>query len=448
MEYGKVPPQAPELEEAVLGALLIDPDSLDNVTSILPEESFYKEANNIIYSAIKEIYGSGGQIDILTITDHLRKKEMLERVGGALYIAKLTSRVGSGSHAGEHAMIVLQKFILREGIRIANTLSEKSFDEDADPEDIIAEVFRSANDLQGLLLSNKRGSTLQEALEMSAESYFNRKKLRQSGQTVGVKTPLKSLDKYTNGWQDSDLIIIAARPSMGKTGFALAAVMNAAKQGKNPVMFSIEMTTEKLADRIMIGEGYLDPNQFRAATLSSHDEQMIEKLIGDLGGLDVEIDDEPRQSLADIWGKCRILKNKGKCGMVVIDYIGLMDSVKGRGKSREQEVAEISKGLKAMAKDLAIPVIVLSQLNRSVEMRQDKRPNLADLRESGSLEQDADVVVMLYRDEYYNPGQSVGVGECIITKNRNGGVGMVEFLYNTSLTRIYENEDVGTVRPY
>jgi replicative DNA helicase len=447
MDYGKIPPQALDLEEVVLGALLMDKHVLHNVISLLPGgEVFYKEAHQRIYDAIRDIFNTGGAVDILTVTEYLRKKESLELAGGAVYLSTLTSRVASGAHATEHAMIILQKYVMREAIRISAQLSERAFDESSEPEDMITELFGAVNELQSVLLSNKRGYSLPEALNKSIDNYFGRKKLRQDGKTAGIKTPLKGLDAYTNGWQDSDLIIIAARPSMGKTAFALSIIMNAAKQGKNPVIFSIEMTVDKLADRIMIGEGYLDPNQFRAATLSAHDEEILEDVLGKLEDLDLYIDDAAKQSLSDIWGKARILKNQGKCGLVVIDYVGLMESVKSKGKSREQEVSEISRGLKAMAKDLGIPVIVLSQLNRSVEARQDKRPNLADLRESGSLEQDADLVIFLYRDEYYNPGSSVGVGECIISKNRNGGVGMVEFMYNTSLTRIYEEE--GYVRPF
>ena len=439
-EYGKIPPQALDLEEAVLGALLIDPESTDSVLTLLPEGSFYKEANNIIYSAIKTIYGSGGQVDILTITEHLRKKEQLEGIGGAVYIAKLTSRVGTGLGAVEHAMIILQKYVLREAIRIASDLSTKAFDGGADPEDMISELFSAVNDLQAILLSNQRGATLKEALNLSVEKYFERVKMRQTGHTLGVKTPLPSLDKKTNGWQNADLVIVAARPSMGKTAFAISSATQAAKNGRAAVIFSIEMTTEKLADRIVIGEGHLDPNQYRAGTMSSHDQQLAEKIIDDLDHLQVYIDDSPRQTVADIWGKCRILVNKKQCDFVIIDYVGLIGASKERGKSREQEVAEISASLKMMAKDLNIPVMVLSQLNRGVEMRKDKRPNLADLRESGSLEQDSDVVIMLYRDEYYNPGQSEGIGEAIITKNRNGPCGMIEFNYNTSLTRIWEDE--------
>lgn len=448
IDYGKIPPQATDLEEAVLGALMIDPDITDNVLSLLKPEMFYTQANQIVFESLKELYGSGKQIDILTISEQLRKKQQLEQIGGVVYLSQLTSRIGSGAHAAEHAMIILQKFVMREGVRIASQLSEMAFDESTEPEDMIAQMFSNVNDLQSVLTSTKRGSTLQEALEMSAEGYFNRVKMRKIGQTTGVKTPLKSIDKMTSGWQQSDLIIVAARPSMGKTAFAISCATEAAKSARAPVIFSIEMTTEKLADRIIIGEGHLDPNQFRGGSLSPHDEQLIEKVISDMSHLGIHIDDTPKQSVSDIWGKCRILKNKNECDMVIIDYVGLIQSVKGRGKSREQEVSEISSSLKAMAKDLNIPVMVLSQLNRGVEMRQDKRPNLSDLRESGSLEQDADLVAMLYRDEYYNPGNNVGVGECIIAKHRNGPCGMIEFLYNTSLTRIYEEENPGYIRPH
>lgn len=441
MDYGKVPPHALDLEEVVLGALLLDKSVLDNVISLLPtEEIFYREAHQLIYKSIRKIFGSGGAVDMLTVVEDLRKAESLEQVGGVVFLSQLTSRVASGAHATQHAMIILQKYVMREAIRISGQLSERAFDEGSDPDDMIAELFRSVSELQSILLSNQRGETMRETIDGAIQDYFDRKGVRQSGNTVGIKTPLKELDKITNGWQNSDLIILAARPSMGKTAFAISALLNAAKQKKASVMFSIEMTAGKIGDRILIGEGYLDASQFRSGSMSDSDEAIMENLMGKLERLPVYIDDSPKQTVSEIWGKCRILKNKGECDFVIIDYVGLISSSKERGKSREQEVAEISSNLKAMAKDLDIPVMVLSQLNRGVELRQDKRPNLADLRESGSLEQDADLVMFLYRDEYYNPGQSVGVGECIVAKQRNGKVGLVEFLYNSSLTRIYENE--------
>lgn len=440
LDYGKIPPQAVDFEEVLLGALLIDPDSVDNTLSMLPEEAFYRDAHQTIFRSIKKIYGAGGKVDLLTVSEALRKEDALETVGGVVYLSSLTGRVASGAHAAEHAMIIMQKYVMREAIRISANLSERAFDEGSEPEDMITELFHSVNDLQMLMLSNKRGTNMQESLNMSLESYFKRKKLRISGHTLGIKTPLKEVDKYTNGWQDGDLIIVAARPSMGKTAFAISAMTEAAKQGKHAVMFSIEMTTEKVADRILIGEGYLDPNQFRSGNLSAHDEQIAEDVLGSLSQLPVVIDDSPSQTVSDIWGKLRILKNKEQCDFCIIDYVGLIGASKERGKSREQEVSEISSALKRMAKDLKIPVMILSQLNRGVEMRNDKRPALSDLRESGSLEQDADVVMMMYRHEYYNRGESVGIGEIIIAKNRNGGVGMVEFGYNTSLTRLSDVE--------
>jgi len=442
LEYGKIPPQALDVEEVLLGALLLDPDSLDNTLSVLPDDAFYKEAHNIIYQAVKTIYGSGGKVDLLTVVEGLRKTEQLEIVGGAFYLSQLTSRVASGAHASEHAMIILQKFVMRQAIRIANTLSEEAYNEGCEPEDMISKLFHSVNDLQSILLSNKRGKTLGEVMDASIQDYYERKKLRQTGQTLGIKTPLKDVDDFTNGWQDSDLIILAARPSMGKTAFAISAIISAAKHGKHSVMFSIEMKDTKVGDRILIGEGSLDPHRFRGGSLLDDQEQAAEKTVGEVEKLPALIDDAPKQTVSDIWGKCRILKNKGKCDFVVIDYIGLVTPSRDRGKTREQEVSEISASLKMMAKDLDIPVMILSQLNRGVEARNDKRPKLSDLRESGSLEQDADVVIMLYRDEYYNPGNSIGVGEANITKNRNGSVGMVEFNYNSSLTRIYDQEEV------
>jgi replicative DNA helicase len=449
MDYGKIPPQAPDLEEVVLGAMLLDNSVLENVISVLTtEDAFYKEAHQIIYRSIRKLYGSGKAVDILTVMEDLRKEEALERTGGAVYLSNLTSRVGSGAHASEHALIILQKYVMREAIRIASNLSERAFDESSDAEDMIAEMFTSVNELQATLLSNKRGHSLAEVLNKSIDDYFARKAVRQSGETVGIKTPLKALNRITNGWQDSDLIILAARPSMGKTAFAISALMHAAKQRKATVMFSIEMTSGKIGDRMLIGEGHLDASAYRSGTMMDEDEQIIEKIMGDLAGLNVIIHDEPKQTVSEIWGKCRILKSKGRCDFIIIDYVGLISASKERGKSREQEVSEISSNLKAMAKDLDVPVMVLSQLNRGVEMRGDKRPNLADLRESGSLEQDADLVIFLYRDEYYNPGNSVGVGECIVAKHRNGKVGLVEFNYNSSITRIWDEEDHATIRPF
>ena len=441
-ELGKIPPQAIELEEAILGALLIDPDITDQVLSLLPEGSFYTDAHNVIYSSVKKIYGRGGAIDILTVTQELRKEDQLDRCGGVMSISKLTSNVASGLHATEHAAIVLEQYIKRCAIRIAGNLTKAAFDEGTDAEDIIRKLFASVNELQAMMLSNKRGNTLSEVLDLSIADYYERKKLHSTGETLGIKTPLKVIDEYTNGWQNGDLIIIAARPSMGKTAFAISSLTEGGRQGKRGVFFSIEMMNKKIGDRILIGEAMIDPMRYRSGTLLDSDEQKLEPTLGRLSSLQAIIDDSPRQTVADIWGKCRILKNREKCDFVIIDYVGLVSSIKDKGKSREQEVSEISASLKMMAKDLDIPVILLSQLNRGVELRQDKRPKLSDLRESGSLEQDSDVVIMLYRDEYYNSGQKVGVGEAIIAKNRNGNTGLVEFYYNSSLTRIYDQEEV------
>ena len=442
LDYGKIPPQAIEVEEVLLGALLIDPDSIDNTLSLLPDGAFYGHSNETIYQAVKSVYGRGGAVDILTISEELRKIDKLETCGGVVYISQLTSRVASGEHAAEHAMIILQKFVMREAIRISNDLQNTAYDEGCDMEDMIAKLFHAVNDLQVLLLSNKRGSTLGETVNASVQDYFERKKLRQTGQTLGIQTPLKAIDHFTNGWQDGDLIIVASRPSMGKTAFAIAAMVNAAKQNKSSVMFSIEMTRVKIGDRIVIGEGRLDPDRYRSGSMTEEQEATLERVLGEIERLPAIIDDSPKQTVSDIWGKLRVLKNKDKCDLAIIDYVGLVGASKERGKSREQEVAEISAALKQMAKDLSIPIIVLSQLNRGVEMRLDKRPKLSDLRESGSLEQDSDVVIMLYRDEYYTPGSSVGRGEANITKNRNGQVGMVGFYYNSSLTRIHDAEEV------
>jgi len=444
-DFGKVPPQAIEVEQAVLGALLIDSEVLDQVFPMLDYRAFYRESHAVVFRSMKKLYVAGGKIDLLTVVEQLRKDGQLEAVGGISFVAGLYAGVGSGVHAVEHAAIVLDKYILREAIRLSAAVTEKALDQEADPEDIIAALFTQVNDLQGILLSNQRGMTLTEAVNASIEDYFERKKLRSTGKTLGVPTPLRAINRYTNGWQDSDLIILAARPSMGKTAFAVSSVIAAARHGKKCVLFSIEMTSKKIADRVILGQTLVDDAQYRSGSLLYQDEQKIENVTGEIENLSIVIDDSPRLTMPDIWGKLRILKNKGQCDFVVIDYIGLIVPSRERGKNREQEVAEISASLKQMAKDLDVPVMVLSQLNRGVEMRPDKRPKLADLRESGSLEQDADVVILLYRDEYYNPdGPIKGIGEANIAKNRNGNTGYVEFKYNESMTNIYDVDNYPT----
>lgn len=445
LDYGKIPPQAPDLEEAVLGAIMLEKDAILSVLDILEPGSFYKEAHQQIFQVAQSLSQQEKPIDLLTVTEELRKLEKLEAVGGAVYISHLTSRVGSAAHLEYHARIVAQKYIQRELIRVSSDIQEKAFDEGTDVDDLLDYSERELlNIAEGHIKKEtvKLNNLLKTALEQIEEAG------KRDDSLSGVPSGFTRLDRLTSGWQKSDLIIIAARPSMGKTALVLSMTRNMSVDHSRPVaFFSLEMSSIQLVNRLIIGETQLSSDKIRSGRLENYEWEQLEYKIKDLEKAPIYVDDTPAISIFEFRAKCRRLKQKYDIQAVVIDYLQLMTGSRETG-SREQEVSNISRSLKSVAKELDIPVIALSQLNRSVEMRSgNKRPQLSDLRESGAIEQDADLVIFIHRPEYYGldvdeEGNSLkGIAEIIVAKHRNGPVGDVQLKFVREYAKFVDLDD-------
>lgn len=443
MEIGKIPPQALDLEEAVLGALLLEKEAVNDVIDILQPESFYKDSHQKIYTAVQELFGAGDPIDLLTVTDKLRKSAQLEFIGGPYYISQLTNRVASAANIEFHARIIAQKHILRELIRISSSTITKAFDDSTDVFDLLDEA---EGNLFQVAESNIRktgdnmGSLVRQALA-KIEELGN----RDEG-ISGVPTGFRDLDEMTSGLQPSDMIILAARPAMGKTSFALTMARNTASFGKGVAVFSLEMSSLQLVTRLISSETGLTSEKLRKGKLQDHEWEQLTSKVEELTNAPIFIDDTPAISVFELRAKCRRLKAKEDIQLIVIDYLQLM-TAGGKGGNREQEISTISRSLKGLAKELNIPVVALSQLSRQVETRTGhKRPMLSDLRESGAIEQDADIVMFLYRPSYYGftedeEGNSVeGITELIIAKHRNGKVDTVKLKFIDHLAKFVNND--------
>lgn len=445
LDYGKIPPQAMDLEEAVLGAIMLEKDAILSVLDIVEPGSFYKEAHQQIYEVCQSLSMQEKPIDLLTVTEQLRKLEKLEAVGGAVYIAQLTSRIGSAAHLEYHARIVAQKYIQRELIRVSSEIQERAFDESTDVDDLLDFSERELlNIAEGHIKKEtiKLNNLLKSAIEQIEEAGKRKDSLS------GVPSGFMRLDRLTSGWQKSDLIILAARPSMGKTAFVLSMARNMAVDHNRPVaFFSLEMSSIQLVNRLIIGETQLASDKIRTGRLENYEWEQLEYKIKDLEKAPIYVDDTPAISIFEFRAKARRLKQKYDIQAVIIDYLQLMTGSKDSG-SREQEVSNISRSLKSVAKELDIPVIALSQLNRSVEMRSgNKRPQLSDLRESGAIEQDADLVIFIHRSEYYGidvdeEGNSLkGIAEIIVSKHRNGPVGDINLKFVREYAKFVDLDD-------
>ncbi|HJB84920.1 MAG TPA: replicative DNA helicase [Candidatus Alistipes merdigallinarum] len=444
---GLVPPQSIELEEAVLGALMLEKDAVIEVQGVITPEAFYKEAHQIIYKAILDLSMELKPIDLYTVTEKLKQNRKLSAVGGAAYLAQLTQKVGSAAHVEYHSKIIAQKFVQRELIRAATEIQKKAYDESMDVTDLIdlaeGEIFKVSEghvkrDVQ------KSKDILTKTLQAIEEAS------KREGSFSGVPSGFTHLDRLTLGWQPSDLIIIAARPSMGKTAFVLSLARNVAVDyEKGVAFFSLEMSAEQLMMRLIVGESGLDSRDVRNGQLTPEQWKHLEASIKPLAGAPLFIDDTPALSIYEFRSKARRLKTQYDIQLIVIDYLQLMTaSVDTRG-NREQEVAMISRSLKAIAKELNIPIIALSQLNRSVESRGgDKRPQLSDLRESGAIEQDADLVAFIHRPEYYGlnvdeAGNSTqGMAEIIVAKHRNGAVDTIKLRFRKEQAKFLDYDDI------
>ena len=447
VEFGKLPPQVVELEETVLGAVMLEKEAFDNVVEILQPESFYKETHQKIFKAIIDLSTKEEPIDILTVTEELRRKKELEEVGGAFYISQLTRRVTSGAHAEFHARIVAQKYIQRELIRISSDIQVKAYDPAIDVLDLLEfsemALFQVA---EGNIKkqTQKIGPLINEAI----------KQIQAAGKKEdglsGVPSGFTGIDRMTSGWQPSDLIIIAARPAMGKTAFVLSIARNVAvDMNRGVALFSLEMSSLQLVNRLISSETELPSTKIRNGKLEPYEWVQLDDKIKNLTKAPIFIDDTPAISIFELRAKCRrLVKQNKNLELIIIDYLQLMTAGADMKGNREQEVSIISRGLKALAKELNVPIIALSQLNRSVETRGgNKRPQLSDLRESGAIEQDADLVCMIHRPEYYgfetdDNGQSIkGIAEIIIAKHRNGAVGDVQLKFHGELAKFADLEE-------
>lgn len=446
LDYGKKPPQAVELEEAVLGAIMLEKDAIVSVMDILSPESFYKEAHKKIFEAIIHLSQNLQPIDILTVTEELRKREKLEEVGGPYYITQLTSKVATAAHIEYHARIIAQKHIQRELIRVASEIQSKAYDDSVDVNDLIdyseAELFK-VTETNIKKETSKIDALIQEAIEQIEEASKKEEGLS------GVPSGFTKLDRVTSGWQKSDLIIIAARPSMGKTAFVLSMARNMSVEHERPIgIFSLEMSSLQLVNRLIVSETELASDKIRNGRLEPWEWEQLEYKIKKLVNAPIYIDDTPAISVFELRSKCRRLKDQYNVEAIFLDYLQLMSGPGDNRGNREQEVSVISRSLKGIAKELNIPIIALSQLNRSVELRSgDKRPQLSDLRESGAIEQDADMVLFIHRPERYGiiddgEGNSLlGVAEVIIAKHRNGALADIQLKFRNELAKFEEMEE-------
>lgn len=446
----KVPPQNIDAEQSVLGAILIENDALYKAIEIISIDDFYKEAHRKIYLAMVDLSEKNEAIDLVTITEYLKKKNDLDIVGGATYISQLSNAVPTAANIRYHAKIVHEKAILRNLIHTATEIVTRGYEDTRDVE----ELLDYAENAIFSIAEKKIKPSFTAIREIIKDSFETIERLSEKKERVtGSPSGFIDLDILTSGFQPSDLIIVAGRPSMGKTAFCLGIAQHVGiEKGKHVALYSLEMAKEQLVIRMLCSEARVDSQKLRSGFLSKSDWPRLTTAAGRLSEAPIFIDDTPGTSVLEMKAKARRLKAEHGLSLIIVDYLqlmsGRMDRRRGGGDTREQEISEISRSLKALAKELSVPVIALSQLNRAVEARQDKRPMLADLRESGAIEQDADVIIFIYRDEVYKQTEeNKGRAEIIIGKQRNGPVGKVELAYIDKYTR-FENLEKAHEEPY
>ena len=444
---GKIPPQAIDLEEAVLGAMLIDEKGVNEIIELLSPEVFYKRSHQLIYESIERLFRESEPIDLLTVSADLKKNKNFESAGGDFYLISLSQKVSSSAHIEFHSRIILQKYIQRKLITISNEIIQKSYNESTDVMDLLDEAESKLYDVaQG----NIKTST-ESAQNLVIRAKTRIEEIAKQEGLSGVSTGFEKLDKLTSGWQPSDLVIVAARPGMGKTALALSMARNISVQQKIPVaFFSLEMSSVQLITRLISSETGLSSDKLRTGKLADHEWQQLNIKVSDLESAPLYIDDSPSLTIFELRAKARRLASSHGIKLIIIDYLQLMNiGSSNKAGNREQEISTISRNLKALAKELDIPVIALSQLSRAVETRGGtKRPILSDLRESGAIEQDADIVSFLYRPEYYGITEwdddmktpSEGQGEFIVAKHRNGALDSIKLKFIANLGKF---EDLG-----
>jgi replicative DNA helicase len=451
LEGGKLPPQAVDLEEAVLGAMMLERGAVNDVIDILKADSFYKESHQRIYACIAELFANSEPIDILTVTNALRKRAELDLVGGPFFISQLTNRVASTANVEFYARIIVQKHILRELIRISGETLKKAYDDTTDVFDLLDST---ENNLFQVAEGNirKNYDSMAVLMQKAIKEIENARKNEEG--LSGVPTGFHKLDAVTSGWQKSDMVVLAARPGMGKTAFVLSMARNTAVQFNKPVaVFSLEMSSVQLVNRLIASEAEIPADKLRKGNLADHEFQKLHTRIRKLSEAPLFIDDTPALSVFELRAKARRLKQQHNVELIIIDYLQLMTAGDSKGGNREQEISTISRSIKTIAKELNVPIIALSQLSRSVETRGgDKRPQLSDLRESGAIEQDADIVAFIYRPEYYGflegaSGEDLrNRGEIIIAKHRNGSLETIPLKFIGQFAR-FDNLDSSDFEP-
>jgi len=442
-DFGKLPPQSVEIEELILGALMLEKTAIERIENILIDGCFYKDFHNFIFKAIIELSHERKSIDILTVSQQLKKNGNLDIVGGSFYLAQLSNKVASTAHLEDHCYIVLEKYIRRKIIELQNEISNNSFDESIDLEDLISKLNGNIDIINELSNGNKDSQHIRDIARKCMVSLDDRTTKTNKGESIGVPTGFTKLDQATNGWQPGDLIVYAARPGVGKTAVMLHHAKAAANGKKHVCIYSLEMTAMSLTDRMIISVADIDSNNYKSGKLSDLEYSRLDKAISEIEKMNIYIDDNVSVNMKYIRSHARKMKKLGKCDIIMIDYLQLVNMDNSYNSNREEKVAQASRMAKVIAKELNIPVILLAQLNRDIEKRGgDKRPLLSDLRESGAIEQDADMVIFIHRPNYYGINQDgegndiSDIGKLIIAKFRNGTPQDIKFKHNKSLTRL------------
>src|SRR3954454_11989692 len=424
----RLPPQNIEAEQAVLGAIFLEPSSLTLASEMLIPEDFYRGAHQRIFNAMLKLNDKGEAIDLVTVTEELAATKLLEDVGGISYLSELAGSVPTAANIEYYAKIVEEKSLLRRLIRTATSIAQDSYTREDEVDALLGEAEKSILEVS----QRKSAGSFHQMKDVLVRTYDNIEVMHNRvGDITGIATGFAELDKMTAGFQRNDLIIVGARPSVGKTAFALNIAQNVAtKTDENVAIFSLEMGAEQLVMRMLCAEGNIDAQRLRTGSLTDDDWGKLTMAMGSLSNSGIFIDDTPGVRISDIRSKCRRLQQEHGLGMILIDYLQLILGSGRSGENRQQEVSEISRSLKQLARELQVPIIALSQLSRGVEQRQDKRPMMSDIRESGSIEQDADIVAFLYRDDYYDKeSENKNIIEIIIAKQRNGPTGTVSLAF-------------------
>ena len=435
-EVDKVPPSSEEAEKSTLGSMLLDREAIPTAVESLEPEDFYWSKHAIIYNAICQLFDKGDPVDLVTLSEKLREEDKLEEVGGASYITSVVNSVPTAANIKHYAEIVEEKSILRGLIKTANQISKLGYKDEGEVDDLLDQA-------ESLIFEVSEKRSVKEfsgIKDVLMDTFDDLEELHETQEDVtGVPTGFRDLDKMTSGFQESDLIIIAARPSMGKTALALNIGQYAAVEEDTSVaIFSLEMSKSQLVQRMLCSEAQVNSHRLRTGQLRDTDWRRLSQAAGRLGESDIFIDDTPGITVMEMRAKARRIKAEHGLDLILIDYLQLMQG-SGGAESRQQEVSKISRSLKGLGRELNVPVVSLSQLSRAVEQRNDKRPQLSDLRASGSIEQDADVVAFIYRDEYYNPDtEKKGITEIIVGKQRNGPVGTVELAFQKEYTKFVD----------